>query len=155
MLHPSWRSAGEEEAAFRAIVAEWIELGPTEEKLDFLVSLILGPGTDQKVWRDYWSTLMPQNLLDATYALYDAKSIEDRLGEITPPTPVIHGLADVSTPFELGKRVANEVPDSRGLLLVEGGPHALNLTHADQINHATREFVDAVSAEFADSRTTV
>lgn len=139
--------AGEEEQAFREIVAEWIELGPTESKLDFLVSLILGPGADEQFWRDYWKTLTPVKLRDATYALYDAKSIYDRLPEIKQPTLVIHGLADVSTPVERAVRVADEIPDSRGLLLVEGGPHALNLTHADQVNDACRNFVNDITAQ--------
>lgn len=139
--------AGDEEAAFREIVAEWIEKGPTPEKLDFLVHLILGEGADEQFWRDYWSQLTPQQLTDATHALYDAKSLENRLEEITPPTLVIHGLADVSTPLERGTIVAERVPDSRGLLLVENGPHALNLTHADQVNAFCRTFVDAVTAE--------
>ena len=139
--------AGEEEQAFREIVAEWIEEGPTEKKLEFLVNLILGPGADENFWRDYWRTLTPQQLTDATYALYDAKSIYDRLSGITQPTLVIHGLNDISTPLERGARVAREVPDSRGLVLVEEGPHALNLTHSEQVNDACREFVDAVSAE--------
>jgi pimeloyl-ACP methyl ester carboxylesterase len=91
--------------------------------------------------------------MDATFALYDAQSVEDRLGEITPPTFVIHGLADVSTPLERGTRVANDVPDSRGLLLVEGGPHALNLTHSALVNEETRKFVDVVTREFEASRT--
>jgi pimeloyl-ACP methyl ester carboxylesterase len=139
--------AGEEEQAFRAIVAEWIEKGPTPEKLEFLVHLILGPGADERFWRDYWSTLTPQQLQDATYALYDAASIEDRLHEITPPVLVIHGLDDVSTPLERGVLVAERVPDSRGLTLVENGPHANNLTHPELVNSVIRTFVDAVSAE--------
>lgn len=139
--------AGEEEAAFREIVAEWIEKGPTPEKLDFLVKLILGPGADEQFWRDYWTTLTPVNLEDATFALYDAASIEDRLNEITAPVLVIHGLDDISTPLERGTRVAELVPDSRGVTLVENGPHAVNLTHVSVVNDVTRSFVDQVSAE--------
>jgi pimeloyl-ACP methyl ester carboxylesterase len=142
--------AGEEEQAFRKIVADWIEEGPTEERLDFLVGLILGEGADERFWRDYWSGLTPRQLEDATFALYDAKSIEDRLGGIEPPTLVIHGLADVSTPLERGTRVAGLVPDSRGLHLVENGPHALNLTHAEEVNRVVRRFVDEVTAEAED-----
>ena len=139
--------AGEEEQAFRAIVAEWIDLGPTQEKLDFLVNLILGPGADEEFWRNYWKGLTPTQLNDATYALYDAEDIYDRLGAVTQPTLVIHGLADISTPLERGTRVSKEVPDPRGLLLVEDGPHAVNLTHANQVNEACRQFVDTVTAE--------
>ena len=139
--------AGEEEAAFREIVAEWIEKGATPEKLEFLVKLILGPGANEQFWSDYWSTLTPRNLEDATYALYDAASIEDRLDEIVPPVLVIHGLADVSTPLERGVLVADRVPDCRGLTLVEEGPHAVNLTHFSVVNEATRAFVEQISTE--------
>ncbi|CAB4845834.1 unannotated protein [freshwater metagenome] len=140
--------AGEEEQAFRAIIAEWTELGPTPEKLDFLDWLILGPGADSKFWRDYWSTLTPQQINDATYALYDAKSVEDRLGEVTAPLIVIHGLVDVSTPLERAILVSERAPDCRGLTLVENGPHVCNLTHVDIVNSACRTFIDEVSAEY-------
>lgn len=143
--------AGEEERAFRAIVADWVEKGPTTETLDFQESLILGEGADRDFWREYWVTLTPQSLNDATYALYDAESIYNRLGEINVPVLVIHGLADVSTPIERGTRVAELVSDSRGTILIEGGPHALNLTHPDQVNKASRTFVDEVTSEYVDT----
>ena len=139
--------AGEEEQAFRKIVGDWIEEGPTEERLDFLVGLILGEGADEQYWRNYWSGLTPRQLEDATFALYDAQSIESQLGGLVPPTLVIHGLSDISTPLERGVKVAELVPDSRGLHLVENGPHALNLTHSAEVNQVVRRFVDEVSSE--------
>lgn len=145
--------AGEEEQAFRKIMSDWIEEGPSEDRLDFLLELILGEGADEEFWRGQWRAMTPRQLEDATFALYDAKSIEDRLVEIVPPVFVIHGLIDVSTPLERGTKVAELVPDSRGLHLVENGPHALNLTHAEEVNRVVRRFVDEVTAEFESSRT--
>jgi len=143
--------AGDGADAFRAYIQEWIDGGPTEDKIEFLINLILGPQLkpeDEAFWVEYWKTLTPQQLTDALSALYSSEDIEDQLHAITAPVVVIHGLKDVSTPLELALNVPKLVPDHRGTLLVEEGPHALNLTHAEQANEFTRAFVDEVTSEF-------
>ena len=56
------------------------------------------------------------------------------------PTLVIHGSADAIVPVEVsGARTAEAVADAR-LVVVEGGPHGLNLTHAAEFNAALLEF---------------
>lgn len=141
--------AEEGAAAFKAIVDEWIEAGATEDKLTFLTDLILGPGVDPTYWRAAWSRLSPQQLTDATGALYSLEEIYDRLPEVTVPLMVIHGLADVSTPWQRARRVALEVADCRGLTLVPGGPHAVNLSQPEVVNAALDTFVDSVLGEHA------
>lgn len=140
--------SGEAVAAFKEKIGKWADDGLTDETKDFLRWLILGEGVDEAFWMDYWNTMTAQQLADATYALYDAEAVQDRLHEVTAPTLVIHGLADVSTPLDLAQYVGDHVPDSRGTVLIENGPHAINLSHADQVNAATRKFVDEVTAEF-------
>ena len=59
------------------------------------------------------------------------------------PTMVIHGDADAIVPFEVsGRRTAEMVAGSR-LVVVEGGPHGLNVSHAERFN---RELLDFLSA---------
>lgn len=135
--------------AFKAIIGEWIEAGATEEKLTFLCDLILGPGVDPTYWRTVWSRFTPQQLTDATSALYSLDELYDRLAEVTVPLGVIHGLSDVSTPWQRARRVALEVADCRGLTLVPGGPHAVNLTRPEVVNAALDTFVDGVVGEQA------
>ena len=143
--------SGDAVATFKEKISKWARDGLTEETKDFLRWLILGEGVDEAFWMDYWSTMTEQQLDDATYALYEAEEVKDRLDEVKAPTLVIHGLADVSTPLELAKYVGDHVPDSRGTVLIENGPHAINLSHADQVNAAARKFVDEVTAEYEKS----
>jgi len=56
------------------------------------------------------------------------------LPKIGLPTLVIHGDKDVSAPLELtGKKTAALIPRSR-LVVYEGAPHGLMLTHVDRFN---------------------
>ncbi len=139
--------AEEGAAAFRTIIEEWKAEGATPGKLTFLTDLILGPGVDPAYWHDYWKTLTAAQLDDAVSPIYSLDELYDRLHEVVVPVLTIHGLADVSTPHERAERVAREVPDSRGVTLIEGGPHAVNLSHPDQVNAALRAFFADLLAE--------
>lgn len=134
-------------AAFKAIIEEWKAQGATPDKLTFLTDLILGPGVNAAYWRDYWKTLTAAQIDDAVSPIYSLDELYDRLHEVAVPLFTIHGLADVSTPYERAERVAREVPESRGIALIEDGPHAVNLSHPDKVNAALRTFFAELSAE--------
>jgi 3-oxoadipate enol-lactonase len=137
--------ADEGAEAFKAIIAEWQQRGATPDKLQFLTDLILGPGVDAAYWRQYWARFTPAQLDDAVSALYALEELYDRLHEVVVPMLTIHGLADVSTPYQRAVRAAREVPDSRGITLIEDGPHAVNLSHPDQVNSALRAFLSELT----------
>jgi pimeloyl-ACP methyl ester carboxylesterase len=64
------------------------------------------------------------------------------LEKITVPVLVIHGDADAVVPFEVsGKRSAESLANSE-LVLVEGGPHAINASHVQQFNEALIAFLE-------------
>ena len=64
------------------------------------------------------------------------------LGRIDVPTLVIHGDADAILPLEVsGKRTAESIPDA-SLVVIQGGPHGINATHAEEFNQALIEFLD-------------
>ena len=68
------------------------------------------------------------------------------LQRIDIPTLVVHGNADRILPLSAtGKRTAELVKGSK-LVVIEGGPHGLNWTHAEQVNHALVEFLGKKSA---------
>lgn len=70
----------------------------------------------------------------------------DDLSLIKVPTLVFHGDADRIVPFEAsGKRTHTLIEGSR-LIVVKGGPHGLNWTHAAELNHALLDFLKVVSA---------
>lgn len=57
------------------------------------------------------------------------------------PTLVVHGDSDAIVPFEVsGKRTAEAVPGAT-LVVVEGGPHGFNVSHADELNRALLDFL--------------
>ncbi len=63
------------------------------------------------------------------------------LEKITVPTLVIHGDADATVPFEVsGKRTAETI-DASTVVVVEGGPHGFNVSHADELNRALLDFL--------------
>ncbi len=63
------------------------------------------------------------------------------LEKVDVPTLVIHGDADAIVPFEgSGKRTHATIEGSE-LVLVEGAPHGLNVSHAQQFNDALVEFL--------------
>ncbi len=65
----------------------------------------------------------------------------DDLPRIDVPTLIIHGDADRILPFEsTAARLPQLIKDSR-LVVIPGGPHAINWTHADQVNPVLLDFL--------------
>jgi non-heme chloroperoxidase len=65
------------------------------------------------------------------------------LAKIDVPVLVVQGDADRILPFEkTGKRLPGMIKDMK-LVVIEGGPHAIAWTHADQVNKALLEFIGA------------
>jgi pimeloyl-ACP methyl ester carboxylesterase len=65
----------------------------------------------------------------------------DDLPNVTVPTLVIHGDVDGTVPFEgSGKRTHEAIPHSE-LHVISGGPHGINVSHADEFNQALISFL--------------
>jgi non-heme chloroperoxidase len=63
------------------------------------------------------------------------------LPKLDVPVLVIQGDADRILPFpNTGKRLPGLIKDME-LFVIEGGPHAISWTHADQVNHALQDFL--------------
>ncbi|GGY98310.1 alpha/beta fold hydrolase [Novosphingobium colocasiae] len=133
--------------SFARMIGDWIDHGPDADKLEFLASFILGPGVDHATWHQHWRNMTQAQVRDATGALMTIDPLWHRLGEVTLPVATIHGLADIATSHELGLRTPAAVPDPRGVTLIEGGPHAVNLTHPAQVNRAIEEFLQEIAVD--------
>ncbi len=81
----------------------------------------------------------PQGTLDCVQAWLT--DFRDDLARIKVPTLVIHGDADRILPLAATGNRTHELVKGSRLVVVEGGPHGLNWTHADQVNRALREFL--------------
>jgi non-heme chloroperoxidase len=82
---------------------------------------------------------------EAALACMDAfatTDFRDDLTKVTVPTLVIHGDSDATVPFEgSGKRTHEAIAGSR-LVVIEGGPHGVNVSHALEFTNAVRNFLD-------------
>ncbi len=64
------------------------------------------------------------------------------LDNVTVPTLIIHGDADRIVPIETsGEQAAKGIKGST-YLVIEQGPHGLNLTHRDAVNEAVLDFIE-------------
>jgi non-heme chloroperoxidase len=65
------------------------------------------------------------------------------LPKIDVPVLVVQGDADRILPLEkTGKRLPGLIKDVK-LAVIDGGPHAIAWTHAEQVNTALLEFIGA------------
>jgi len=65
----------------------------------------------------------------------------DDLSRIDVPMLVVQGDADRVLPLDkTGRRLPGLIKDVR-LVVIEGGPHAIAWTHADQVNTALMDFL--------------
>ena len=82
----------------------------------------------------------PKGTLDCI-AAFGRTDFRDDLAKFDVPTLIIHGDSDGIVPFEVsGKRSVDAIADS-SLKLIEGGPHGINATHADEFNEALIGFL--------------
>ncbi len=82
----------------------------------------------------------PKGTLDCI-AAFGRTDFRGDLAKVTVPTLIIHGDADAIVPFEVsGARSHQAIPGSQ-LVLIKGGPHGLNASHADEFNQALLKFL--------------
>jgi len=90
--------------------------------------------------RDIAAFASPKGTLDCI-AAFGRTDFRRDIESVAVPTLVIHGDSDAIVPFEVSGKRSHEAIDGSELVLVEGGPHGLNVTHAEQFNRALLDFV--------------
>lgn len=98
-------------------------------------------GEPQRLYsRDIAAFASPKGTLDCI-AAFSRTDFRPDLAKFTIPTLVIHGDADAIVPFAVsGKRTHESIPGSK-LVVVKGGPHGFNATHAAEFNAALIDFL--------------
>ena len=73
---------------------------------------------------------------------FGTTDFREDLPKVTVPTLVLHGDSDGTVPFEgSGKRTHAAIPHSE-LVLIEGGPHGINVSHQAEFNQALVRFLN-------------
>ena len=106
------------------------------------VDVLEGKRVSPQVVQLSWNVAVqasPKGTLDCVQAwLTDFRK---DLARIDVPTLVIHGDADRILPIDATGRRTHEAVKGSRLLVVEGGPHGLIWTHADQVNRELVAFL--------------
>ncbi len=90
--------------------------------------------------RDIAAFASPKGTLDCI-AAFGRTDFRDDLKEFDIPTLIIHGDSDAVVPFEVSGKRSHETISNSSLELIEGGPHGINATHAEQFNRALLDFL--------------
>ncbi|MBF5044280.1 alpha/beta hydrolase [Aggregicoccus sp. 17bor-14] len=90
--------------------------------------------------RDIAAFASPKGTLDCI-AAFGRTDFRKDLEKVTVPTLVLHGDADGIVPVEVsGKRSAAAIKNAK-LVVIKGGPHGFNVSHADEFNRALVQFL--------------
>lgn len=76
-----------------------------------------------------------------TLAAHDTTDFRADVAKVDVPALVLHGDSDRRVPFEGSGRRTHEAIAGSELVLVEGGPHGVTVSHAHEVNRALLAFL--------------
>jgi len=76
----------------------------------------------------------------------DRDDITRQLAGITCPTLIVHGTADAGIPLARAEVVRDGLGGPVTFVVVEGAPHASNVTHPDEVNQAILGFLTGLDS---------
>jgi 3-oxoadipate enol-lactonase len=120
--------------AYRQMQETWLQVGPVDELVQAISGLIIGDPVLSETWIAKWHKLPRETMKAPCDCLFEREDLTDRVSEITCPAIVFHGTADMSIEVDKAQALSERLPGSTGVVLIEGGPHASNLTHPEQVN---------------------
>jgi pimeloyl-ACP methyl ester carboxylesterase len=129
---------------YRQMQETWLQAGPVDELAQAIANLIIGDPALNEIWIAKWRKLPLETMRAPGDCLMDRDDISDRLPEIACPAIVFHGTADQSIEMEKAEQLCRGLPGCTGVVRIEGGPHAANLTHPDQVNGPLLDFLRAL-----------
>lgn len=136
----------EETAGFTQLSQGWLAMGPVGPIADAVYGIqFAGTDYDGSRYRERWQGKAPSAWAEVWQTILQRRDdITGRTGEITCPVAVVHGTADVAFSLESAQAMAAAFPNSRGISVIEGGPHAVALTHTDEVVEALRGFMKSL-----------
>jgi 3-oxoadipate enol-lactonase len=140
----SVRALSEEETAgFGQLAQGWQALGPIGDIATAVYGIQFGgTGYDGSLYQAKWQGKPPTDWAEVWNTILGRPDeITERMQEITCPVLFVHGTIDAAFPVDVAHEMSGMVPDSKGVVVIEGGPHAASLTHPDAVTAAIRGFL--------------
>jgi 3-oxoadipate enol-lactonase len=129
---------------YEGMIDDWVTNGPSAELTATTASIILGHPDLERTWTERWVGRPQAALRQPGTTLMTRDSIWDRLHEIDTPALVVHGTADVAIGLDKAERLAAGLTGCDGVVAIEGGTHAANLTHPDEVSAAVASFLSGL-----------
>jgi 3-oxoadipate enol-lactonase len=146
--------AGTEEDASRPAYEQlhqtWLDQGPGPVQ-EITAGIILGPGQWDgwyAKWAEQYAEWAPDNLDQLTWpfrCLMDRDDLTGRLGEISCPALIVHGSADAAIAVDRAEKLRDGLAGPTTFALIDGAPHASNVTHADAVNAEIMTFLHSLT----------
>ena len=107
-----------------------------------LLPVIIGDDRAEKdFWRPVWLRHDPTAIGNAMDAMIAREDLDP--SDITLPTAIIHGTADVGIPLSAAEANHRAIAGA-ALLKVAGAKHAVNLTHSEEVNAFLTRFFESL-----------
>lgn len=123
------------------LIEAWVTVGPGDELANIVAGIIIDDPNESPRWIAKWQSGRHELVREAGPCLLERESLADRLAEITCPVLVIHGDNDSAIDLDKAEAMSAALPGSAGVVVIEGGAHAANLTHPEPVNAALLPFL--------------
>jgi 3-oxoadipate enol-lactonase len=136
----------EEQAGYSQLADAWVAMGPVGEIGDAVLNIQFLPtnydgsrflgrwrSRPPAAWREVWNTVLGRD------------DIADRFGEIKCPAVFIQGTGDGIFSVAMAEEMSKMLPDSRGVVAIDGGPHCISLTFPAEMSAAIADFVTGLA----------
>lgn len=136
----SWRqdhTAIEDDAAA-------VEAGVVESFFSVDGKVVVDEATRQQALQ--WAETADPRAVAGCQEAFSTTDFRADLAAVDVPTEIIHGDADAIVPLQYSGARAHEAVPGSTLTVIEGAPHGLGVTHADQVNNALLAFLASAPA---------
>jgi len=127
-------------AAEQGMVDMWLAVGPVDDLANPVAALIIDDPVENPKWVAKWQARPKELILEPAHALHGRDDITPRLGEITCPALVVHGLSDTAIVMAKAEVLGAGLVGCGGVVQVDGA-HAASLTNPDPVNAAILDFL--------------
>ncbi|HVW33598.1 MAG TPA: alpha/beta hydrolase [Acidimicrobiia bacterium] len=134
--------SAEEQAGYQQLADAWLAMGPVGEIGDTVLNIqFLPTDYDGSRYLHGWRQRPPAGWAQVWATVLGRDDIDARFSEIKCPGLCIQGTGDGIFPVALAEEMSSLLPDSRGVVAVEGGPHCISLTFPTEMSNTLRDFV--------------
>lgn len=127
---------------YEQLINTFMTEGLTPDVGATIAGIILGRDyPESEYWQNKWKTVPSAHIGNNFQTLVNRDDLTGRLSEVTQPTLIIHGDADLAIPLERAQLMADQISDSV-LTVIPGAGHAANMSHPDEVNSVLADFLN-------------